>query len=209
MKTLRRLGLLILIDIVATAASVWLAFLLRFEGNVPNHRLLLVLPSFYAAVSAALFMTFGLYSPLWRYSIMRDYLRILPAVTAANLPLLLVRIFGVVIVPYSVIGINWLVSIFLVGGVRAAMRLWPEFRLRQHGSGGINVLIVGAGEAGAIIAQELQTTNMRQTSYNPVGFVDDDPVKKNMSLSGLKVLGNRREIARLVPQYAEIGRAHV
>ena len=49
------------------------------------------------------------------------------------------------------------------------------------------MLIVGAGEAGQLVAREMQRSpELRQT---PIGFVDDDPRKRGMRIHGLKVLG--------------------
>ena len=61
---------------------------------------------------------------------------------------------------------------------------------------GQEVLIVGAGEGGQLIAREMQRTpRLRQT---PIGFVDDDPRKRGMRINGLKVLGDTRQMDRLL-----------
>lgn len=59
-------------------------------------------------------------------------------------------------------------------------------------------LIVGAGNAGREIAQAIQT--QFQTHYDLVGFVDDDPAKQGQHIEGLRVLGTRADLTRLVAQ---------
>ncbi|MCX6992983.1 MAG: nucleoside-diphosphate sugar epimerase/dehydratase, partial [Kiritimatiellaeota bacterium] len=61
------------------------------------------------------------------------------------------------------------------------------------------VLIVGAGDAGAVIAREMLSS--RHINIEPAGFVDDDPNKQKKSIHGIPVLGTRQDIPRLVKQY--------
>lgn len=59
-----------------------------------------------------------------------------------------------------------------------------------------NVLVVGAGNAGKIVAREIK--NYPKLKYNIVGFIDDDPDKANTEISGIKVLGTTSDIKRIV-----------
>jgi len=90
----------------------------------------------------------------------------------------------------------------LVGGSRFVYRLYREGWLKPVTQPNViarNVLIVGAGRAGEMILREI--LGNYHLNYTPVGFVDDDRKKRNMTIHGYCVLGNTREIARIVKNY--------
>jgi FlaA1/EpsC-like NDP-sugar epimerase len=62
------------------------------------------------------------------------------------------------------------------------------------------VLIVGAGEAGQLLAWRFLNQKEGQ-EYNIVGFVDDDPAKRGLRIHGVPILGNRYAIPDLVARY--------
>lgn len=53
------------------------------------------------------------------------------------------------------------------------------------------MLIIGAGEAGFIVARELRR---EKSEYYPVAFIDDDPTKYKQNLLGIPVVGDRYAI---------------
>ncbi|MGE5552032.1 MAG: polysaccharide biosynthesis protein [Bacteroidota bacterium] len=202
MSYLRRQILPMLIDAVLVALSLWLAFMLRFDGvlnPVYLHRFLIALP-YFVLCSIPLFLIFGLYRSIWKYASLRDYASIFAAVTMATLPLLLGRFLLIIIIPYGVLGINWFISLMLIGGVRAATRLPAELSRRQKNDSPASILIVGAGNAGVMILRELRSARLGR-SLRPVGFVDDDPTKQGRTIDGLKVLGSREAIPRIVEKH--------
>src|SRR5207237_4715444 len=64
---------------------------------------------------------------------------------------------------------------------------------------GKEVIVVGAGDAGRLIVQEMQRS--RRLSYTPIGFVDDDPRKRNTRILGVRVLGTMDELPRIVRDF--------
>jgi FlaA1/EpsC-like NDP-sugar epimerase len=60
---------------------------------------------------------------------------------------------------------------------------------------GPRTLIVGAGEAGHQLLQEIRKSP--RANYSVVGFVDDDPLKNGMNLGGIKVMGTTRQLSQL------------
>ncbi|MHB8984319.1 MAG: polysaccharide biosynthesis protein [Eubacteriales bacterium] len=61
------------------------------------------------------------------------------------------------------------------------------------------VLIIGAGVAGGIVAEVLAKN--KNSEFEPIGFVDDDPEKQKQLYQGLPVLGTREDISALVERY--------
>jgi len=190
------------VDAALVALAYWLAFALRFDQGIPPRYsdLMWTTIAFVAIGKVAIFAAFGLYQKWWRYVGLRDFESILKAVVTASLV-----VVGVLFVwsptdndlPRSIAVMDLLLTIALIGGVRLAVRSILE---RPRGAAvlpkGQEVLIVGAGEGGQLIAREMQrTSRLRQT---PIGFVDDDPRKRGMRINGLKVLGDTRQIERLL-----------
>jgi len=97
--------------------------------------------------------------------------------------------------PMGILLNGWVFTIFLIGGSRLAFRLvdthWKVFS--QGARQTVRILIVGAGDAGERIVREL----LRQESYVPVGFVDDDPEKQGVMIQGVAVLGTTQDIPRI------------
>ena len=170
-----------------------LAYLLRFDQGIPERysELLGDTIAFVVVGKVAIFAAFGLYQKWWRYVGLRDFETILKAVVVASLVMV-----GVLFVwsptdsdlPRSIAVMDLLLTAALIGGVRLAVRSVLERPPRGAVlPKGQEVLIVGAGEAGQLVAREMQRSpELRQT---PIGFVDDDPRKRGMRIHGLKVLG--------------------
>ena len=145
------------------------------------------------AVKIPVYYFFGLYRRLWVYASTNELRLITVAVTTASvmssgLMLLLVN-FGWIQpgMPRSALGIDWLLSLVLVGGSRLALRILAEQPLSQRRDSAKRALIVGAGDAGALVARELQKSSL--LNLNPIGFLDDDPSKQNQEIYGVPVIG--------------------
>jgi len=132
------------------ALGYWLAFLLRFEFSLSPHEwrlFLLTLPLILVARLGA-FGWFQLYEGLWRYVSMRDILAILKAVTLGSFVLFagVLAVFGRGF-PRTVLLLDWLICLALVGGMRLAVRAIRESG-RSEPARGRRAIIVGAGDAG-------------------------------------------------------------
>jgi FlaA1/EpsC-like NDP-sugar epimerase len=87
------------------------------------------------------------------------------------------------------------------GAPRAGLRILQSQRKRyRHDYSFWHVLIMGAGEAGALTALEIQ--HNPQLGLEVVGFVDDDPAKRGMRIHDIPVLGNRNDIPELARAYS-------
>lgn len=196
----KRTIIMMLIDAALINLAVFLSFYLRFEGMIPDSH---ALTYYHTAWTATLFYLtvfyiFGLYNRLWQYASTGELLSILFAVTVATgATVLAVYFIAPRRLPYSSSALLWLMTVFLIGGSRFTWRLFRENIVYQQGPGmQKQVLIVGAGDAGAIAARELKQRNYREG--RPVGFIDDEPRKQRLHLMGLPVLGTRKDIPRVV-----------
>ena len=177
-------------DLFAAAFAWWFSYLLRFNFDLPTQyqgelwrTLLWVVP-----LQGAVFWGFSLYRGIWRYASVADLRRILFAVIAATalIPLVLGLFRVQAIVPRSVLVIDPLLLLLVMGGSRLLYRLWKENLLYgNYQLRGEPVLVLGAGAAGIGLSKELA----RSSAWHQVGFLDDDVNRHGRTLNGIKVLG--------------------
>ncbi len=198
--------LVVINDIVLISASLFISYVLRFNTahlNSQMNQILFTLP-LVIIIRLFMFQTHGLYRGMWRFTSVRDLVVIIKATTFGSL-----FIVGMLVLfvrfneyPRSVFIIDWLIVIVLVGGSRLGYRLYREsgFKLwKAVEDPNKKILIVGAGRAGEAILREI-LGNYR-LSYTPVGFVDDDRNKRNMTIHGYRVFGNTRIIPIIVKEH--------
>lgn len=184
-----------LFDLSAVTVSWLIAYLIRFNGTLPEvfwhgawYALIWVLP-----IYAVMFRAFGLYRGMWVFASLPDLLRITKAVIISAL---LVMIGAVMlqpepIIPRSVLLLAPVLLFLLMGGSRAAYRTVKEF-YRYGGliGQGKPVIVLGAGEVGASLARELS----RSGEWRLVGLLDDDVTTQGREIYGHKVLGPSSEL---------------
>jgi FlaA1/EpsC-like NDP-sugar epimerase len=174
----------------------YLAWSLRFDGTVPPEFVVTMVGTlpWLLGIRLATFVPFGLYGGLWRYTGVWDLWRILLAVFTSSLLLyvLVVQRLGPAVYPRSIGIIDSVLLVCFLGGVRLIWRLLPGAILRPRR--GRRVLIVGAGDAGEMIVREMR----RGASYQPVGFIDNDPAKVGRTIHGVTVLGTADELPRVL-----------
>ena len=171
---------------VAWIAIYWLRFNLDlrepFVGDMWS-TLAWILP-----LQATIFLSLGLYRGLWRYASLPDLQRIMLAagLGAILIPLVLVMLKLQTAVPRSVLFFYPIVLMFLMAGSRFVYRIWKEHRLYSPLAAlGEPVLVIGAGEAGARLNNEMA----RSRQWRVVGLLDDDPTKHGKQLRNVNVLG--------------------
>lgn len=156
-------------------------------------------------VRLTVFYRHDLYSRYWRYasideldqigwSVFVSTAIIGAIVMFARIPFIVQTGFPLWNFPRSIVFIDALLVLFLLGGVRFSVRLATRWQQGEHSSGK-RTLIMGAGDAGAMIVREMRTSS--RVGFEPVGFVDDDPHKKDVLIHGIPVLGGRDDIPQL------------
>ena len=198
--------LVVLSDVALISISLFLAYALRFGSfNLSGYwgQILLALP-LVLFIRIPILGLKGLYRGMWRFVSVRDLVVMIQAVTVSSLFLVGVLFLfqRLNVYPRSVFLIEWFTAIVLMGGIRLSYRIYREGWFKPaNGSAlsGKRILIVGAGRAGEMILREI-LGNYR-LSYSPVGFVDDDRNKRNMTIHGYQVLGNTRDIPDIVKKY--------
>jgi FlaA1/EpsC-like NDP-sugar epimerase len=195
----------VLTDAAIVAVSWFLAFELRFDHGLPvyydtllRRTILLVV-----VIKVAVFLLFGFHRRWWRYVSVRDMWSAARGVVVASLvadvTVYLVSPVHNVRLPRSIAVTDLLITLALVAGARLLARTVMERPRGGVVARGKEVIVVGAGDAGRLIVQEMQRS--RLLAYTPIGFVDDDERKRNTRILGVRVLGTMAELPRFVREY--------
>ena len=197
-------ALLLFIDIIITVASLYVAFLIRFDNNVPESIQIIFfqqLAPLIVFIRGFAFISFGFYTGLWKYSSIQDITKIVYAVSISSLVFLFilvamdrVKVLTLTAIPLTVLIIDFLLVGIMLSGTRLLWRIWFERNQRKLSKNNgltTKVLILGANETGIELIKHL---NNNYPHYFISGFVDNDPKKANYSLSGVPVLGMVEEL---------------
>lgn len=180
-----------LVHLFQSVIANYLAFLLRFDGVLPKDQFLLFRNSFFMLLLIRLlfYLQGGLHKDLWRYSSIRDLVKLITSVTFGSLLFFVVQryLLGHVGYPRSIFLLDWLLLISIAGGSRLLIRVFREYT--QTELKGKRTLIIGAGDAGEMIVRDMK--NNPKYYYDPIGFIDDNPYKKGLSIHGVPIFGPR------------------
>ncbi|HUX26575.1 MAG TPA: nucleoside-diphosphate sugar epimerase/dehydratase, partial [Burkholderiales bacterium] len=189
-------------DIVAAVAAWYLAYWLRFNTEIPQY----IIPNMVDAMlwvvplQTAVFFASGMYRGIWRYASVADLQRIAVAVGLSTLMIALVLLMlphQEPPVPRSVILLDPMLLVLILGGSRLGYRIWKEGRVRNVlGAPGIPVLVLGAGDAAVDLLKNLA----RAGDWRVLGLLDDDPDKRGRRIQGVNVLGALEDLVGLAPK---------
>lgn len=142
---------------------------------------------------------FKLYTRMWSVASVRELLTIAYAVTISVVVASLIQQFVNKDIYFRVMAVTWMLHIIMIGGSRFLLRLLNDKESFKNPGVIKRVLIVGAGQGGTMLAKNL--LNTLEKDAQPVGFVDDDPNKKNLNVMGLPVWGTTKDLTRIVNEY--------
>ena len=185
-RVVKRL-IMMFVDVLLIVTILALSFSMRLgEWFWPQGDLVYLL-FFAPLVAIPIFIKFGLYRAIVRYIGFKALWVIVQAVSLYALVWGVIALLsGVQGLPRSVILINWILGMLLIGGSRIIGRWWfsdkksysvNAFDKRK------NVLVYGAGSAGIQLATALTYSQ----ELNPIAFIDDEPTLSNHQIMGLKV----------------------
>src|ERR1700691_185910 len=200
-------------DIVMAAVAFVLSLYLRVGDDYFinfSQGLFWFYDAMFAATAAAVFFWAGLYRGIWRYASLNDLLALARAVTLVILiyfPLmfLVTRLEGL---PRSLVAINWLVLMALLGGPRFIYRLLKDGSIAQFlntngGRGGVPVLLIGATEDADLFIRA--ASRGAEPLYRVVGIVTGDALRVGRDIGGVPILGTIGETAEIIRQLDDRG----
>lgn len=200
--------LMVLLDLIIFVVAFYGAYLFRFDFSLPGYAStqFLDLLKYTVVIKFSVFLGLGLYRGMWRYTSLNDLWHILEATFLQSLMMvtLVLYKFGFHGFSRGVFIIDWLLTVFMCGGIRVIIRSFYSYR-EGHSiqntaascpKDGNNVLIIGAGRAGEKVVREIMGSG--QVKYRPMGFLDNDKAKLGRTIHGVPVLGQLSDLPQLV-----------
>jgi UDP-GlcNAc:undecaprenyl-phosphate/decaprenyl-phosphate GlcNAc-1-phosphate transferase len=158
--------------------------------------------AFVLVVKMSLLLAFQAYRGMWRYLGIAD-LMTLAKVTFLSSAILVIAlptlVRGSVIIPRSVLVIDFLLFTVLLIGSRVSFAALNDSFIRLQSRWQPHVLIVGAGDLGELVLRSI--IRSRPALYRPVGFLDPDPATRNRTLHSVRVLGTPDDLASVTGQH--------
>ena len=199
----RRLAELLL-DVVLVTLAYYGAYRLKFDAALPAEYSAAFQASLAVVIAVKIIALglFGVYRGAWRYAGMVDLHRIVGALLASGVAIL---VYGEWRVPalarsHGIIYIDLLLSGVLVLVARLSFRSLETVRQWLRARRGERVLIYGAGDAGELVLRELVSN--QALNLQPVCFVDDDVRKQAAKIHGVTVVGGFESLALAIEVYS-------
>lgn len=202
-KTSPRNVALIILDAILINLAFYSALLFRFDAHIPAEYIhaFITLSPLFTLLALVFLMGMSLYGRIWEYASIGEMVAIICATTfSIAVALLMIYLFRLQVLPRSVYIGTWVMMNGLIGASRISWRLMKDRCLNHVGKQVRRTLIVGAGDAGAILAREIQSNG--RLNLKVFGFVDDDRAKRRQLLYGVPILGDRSSIPVLVRNLA-------
>ena len=199
-----RQPLVVAYDGLVAALSLFLAFVLRFEGSVPpeySAKLWVALP---ILLGIRLFATYAGSLQRWSFRVcgLMEALRLIAVTLGGSAAFVVVLGLLDLRLPRTVLALEFFFTTTLLAAFRFGPRVatgWYAEQARTHSDGVRRTVIVGAGGAGDLLARDLHRS--AEHPYQVVGFVDDNPNKFGAWVAGKPVLGGIDDLPQLIAEH--------
>ncbi len=206
MVKLRNRIILFVIDAFLVNFAILLALFIRFEGHI-NDQFIQYFNRYISVfiiitlVKLVIFYYFRLYARIWRYASIDELMRVVAASIAGNALMISILFLMETNLPRSVYAMVFLLDMAFIGGSRLSLRSISHYfhseKLEKKSQK--RVMIVGGGDAGAMVIKELK--NHYNLQSKPVVIIDDSKQKQGQSLIGVPIAGGRASIPDLAQKY--------
>ena len=181
------------VDVGTWVAAGLLAFVLEREGSIPpeDRGTVLLTMAVLLVLKLGATLAFRLHRQSWVKTTLRDARRVTLAIMTATAVAVLVTLAArpLVEVPVAVPLLDGMIALLFMLGTRSVARSLEDWQRRRRPSDTKprNVLMIGAGEGGEMLAREMR--RHPETGMRPVGFLDDDPAKRRQRVASVPVVG--------------------
>ncbi len=205
--------LIVLHDVIATAAAIVLTFFVRFEGDALEVRLAAFkyLPAF-LAYAAAIYLIFGLHRNKWRFTSVPDLYDIFRVASVLAVSLLALdyvlvapNVYGQFFFGKITILLYWLLQMFFLGGSRIAYRYFHYARTLQRAkiADATPTLVLGRAADAEVLLRSIESGAVKKIW--PVGILSPSDADRGQSIRGIPVVGDIEDFERAVADFAGRG----
>lgn len=197
----QRIATFVILDSIIVITAIFISYFLLHPTLTVYSLPTLILSAITLLIShhiAAYY--FHLYERIWSVASVSELLTIVYSVTISVGTASLMQYAVQKDVYFRVMAVTWMMHIIAIGGSRFALRVYSEQNLQSIHQEKYRALIVGAGQAGTVLAKQMkQSVN---SDLIPIAFVDDDPNKQKLKILDITVQGKVIDIPRLVELHA-------
>ena len=208
-----RIGLILLHDLVATAAAIIASFYIRFEaiGLAQREDLLIVVLPGFVAYAGFIYACFDLYRSKWRFASLPDLFNIVRAVTVLAVSLLVLdyilvapNVYGTFFFGKITIALYWFLQTSFLGGPRVAYRYFRYTRTRHHAkSAQTPTLVLGRAADVEVLLRAVESGAV--SKIWPVGILSPSRADQGQAIRGIAVLGTFDDLERVTAELDERG----
>ena len=191
------------LDVISIITAAFISIYLRFDsGAIPANYLNMLVGYLPLTVLIYLicFLFFKIYGRIWRYAGTVELVAIVIACGLGSTVWYFASVGIGYVLPRLLYIMTGILLMLFIGSSRMALRMYSyvtnksKYKKLQRKKN--KVLIIGAGDAGALLLNEIEHYHVANRQV--VGFIDDDKNKIGKSLQGVKILGNRNDIIKVV-----------
>jgi FlaA1/EpsC-like NDP-sugar epimerase len=185
-------------DITVAIFAWYGAFLLRFNFDIPLEQTALIKKTILLVIllEGITSISFGLYRGTWRFASLTDLKRILLSVFISTIifVLMLLVINTQPNVPRSILILNPILLILMMGGSRIIYRVIKEYQIyRLNLKEGQPVLIIGAGAKAISLIKDLSNSR----NWQVIGMLDNDKSMHGREILGFKIFGSINMLSKV------------
>ena len=196
-----RVELLIILDIISILVAYFFASFIKFGTYIPNTSIFKNKKIIFLVIILYLIplSIFKMYRSLWSNAGIDE---IVNGLIACSIGLILNCIFDIVCtlrIPLSIEIASGIFIFFLTTCLRISYRIYRRIiicKTRKNSSYKKRVLVIGAGSCAHTVIDEMLKN--KNDDMLPIGIIDDNKIKKGTFLMGIKVLGDRKDIKKIV-----------
>ncbi|WP_195514509.1 polysaccharide biosynthesis protein [Enterococcus sp. 1001283B150225_161107_E12] len=146
-------------------------------------------------------MLFKTFTRINRYTNLNEMAAIFSAITCTVISSFIIQYLFMQKISLRLQLLTYILSMFLIISSRLFWRIYIEHKAQRQESplNKHRTLIIGAGEGGRILCNSILSSKAIN-DLEVIGFVDDDPNKYKTYLSGIKVVGNTKDLPRLIDE---------
>lgn len=196
--------ILIFVDAILVNLSYILAIYFRYEYSTflelmkDYERVALITTAIYLIC----FFIFKIYESIWTYASIDEFLLVIGGCITANIVSIIPSLIFKTEFSYAVNILSGVFVTLAIVGFRISFRVYNRFTnildYKANASHLKRTLIIGAGEAATLVIKEMK--NNKNSDYNPIALIDDNEYKVGKSVLGIKVLGTRNDIIKIVKE---------
>jgi FlaA1/EpsC-like NDP-sugar epimerase len=202
-----RMWLILIHDLLATAAAVVASFFIRFEegGLAERWQLLTVLLPPFILYSGFIYGFSGLYKAKWRFTSLPDLFNIVRATTVLAATLLALdyvfvapNVYGTFFFGKITIVLYWLLQIAFLSGPRIAYRYFRYTRTLRHAKAGDSTptLVVGRTADADVLLRAIESGAAMKIRI--VGILSPSGADRGQAIRGISVLGDPDDIESVI-----------